>query len=58
MRKQFRTKLTGDENRDNATAASAIKDVVWEPIEVQIKTFGQQTALTPSELTEFSNSAG
>lgn len=36
------------------TAASAIKDEVWELIDAQIKTFGQPSPLTPSELSEFS----
>lgn len=36
------------------TPASAIKEEVWELIEAQIKTFGQPSRLTPSELSEFS----
>jgi hypothetical protein len=35
------------------TPASAIRDEVWELIEAQIKTFGQPSRLTPSELSEF-----
>lgn len=34
--------------------ASAIRDKVWELIDAQIKTFGQPSRLTPSELSEFS----
>ena len=36
------------------TPASAIKDEVWELIDAQIKTFGQPSPLTPSELSQFS----
>lgn len=36
------------------TPASAIRDEVWELIDAQIKTFGQPSRLTPSELSEFS----
>ena len=34
--------------------ANAIREEVWELIDAQIKTFGQPSCLTPSELSEFS----
>jgi hypothetical protein len=34
------------------TPASAIKEEVWELIDVQIETFGQPSHLTPSQLTD------
>lgn len=34
------------------TPASAIRDEVWELIDIQIETFGQPSRLTPSELAE------
>jgi len=36
------------------TPADAIRDKVWELIDVQIETFRQARRLTPSELSDFS----
>lgn len=35
------------------TPATAVRDEIRELIDVQIKTFGQPSPLTPSELSEF-----
>jgi hypothetical protein len=37
--------------------ASAIRDEVWELIRHQIKTFGQPSRFSPSELSDFSHRA-
>jgi hypothetical protein len=34
------------------TPASAIRDEVWELIDIQIEAFGQPSRLTPSEISE------